>query len=214
MDSILSLGITDKVSAINHIMSSIGMVGISTEDDIDYSIDASDASKLIDNISQVVQSNGGKGYWFNRENFHKLKPSEVDGKVKVPNNTLTCTIKREGDTVVPINLRGQYLFDSEKHGYDMREAARSDGFLHCRLIVNLPFDTLPATAKHAIVDQARFWMVNDKEGDVTKMNSLKEQASISMVALVSEDRGQRRQNAFNNPNIRYTMGMVGGLNNN
>lgn len=214
MDSLLSLGITDKVSAINHIMSAIGMVGITTEDDIDYSIDASDANKLIDTVSQEVQVNGGKGFWFNRENFHKLTPNVDDGKVKVPNNTLSCFIKREGDLVVPINLRGQYLFDAEEYGYDMRQAARSDGKLHCRLIVNLPFDTLPSTAKHAIVDQARFWMVNDKEGDVTKMNSLKEQAGISMIALVAENRGQRRQNAFNNPNIRYTMAKVGGYNNN
>lgn len=213
MESTLKLGITDKVSAINLIMSAIGMVGVNSQDDIDYNIDASDADKLIDSISQNVQINGGKGFWFNREEFHKFTP-DANGFVRVPNNTLSCFIKRDRDLIVPINLRNYVLFDAREYGYDMRSAVQSDGKLHCTLIVNLPFDTLPTTAKHAVVDLARFWMVNDKEGDVTKLNTLKAQSDVSMIALMSEDNGQKRRNALTNPYIRYTVGKVGGYNNN
>ncbi|ARB11254.1 tail fibers protein [Marinomonas phage CB5A] len=214
MNSTLALGITDKVSAISYVLSAIGMGGISSEEDIDYNIDAGDADKLIDNLSQTTQTNGGKGFWFNREEFHKLEPSSTDGKVKVPSNTMSCFYKEDGGKPYPITMRGQYLFDTKELGYDMRSLVRGDGKLHCTLIVNLPFETLPPTAKQHIADLARYWMVNDKEGDQIKLAALEKQAVISRSALDTEEGSQRRRNMFNNPSVRYAMGRIGGYNNN
>lgn len=211
----LSLGITDKVSAINAILSAIGMVGVNTEDDIEYNVDAGDADKLIDRISQDIQSNGGKGYWFNRESFHKLQPNATTGVTTAPSNAMSVLIPRDvNNGVTAITLRGRKLFDPIETGYDMRPHAKGDGLIHCTIIVNLPFDTLPATAKSYIVDACRFWMVNDKEGDTVKLESLKSQILTSMTRLENEESSQKRRNAFNNPYTRNTLFRIGGYNNN
>lgn len=215
MDTTLRLGITDKVSAINSILSSIGMVGINSEEDIDYNVDAGDADKLIDNLSQSVQVHLGNGLWFNREGFHKFTPEVGTGKVRVPNNTMSCKIKRSPDnTVTPVGIRGSLLFDAQVNGYDMSNSVWPDGLLHCELVVNLPFEALPTSAKHVIVDQARYWMVNDKEGDTVKLGTLERKMSASMITMLAEDTGQKRHNAFNNPYVSHVMNRVGGYNNN
>ncbi len=214
MEINLSLGITDKVSAVNRILEAMGSVGINSEEELDYNIDAADADKLLDAVSQSVQINMGKGWWFNREEFHKLSPDPVNGTVSVPNNTLVCLVKRAAGKVLPVTIRGTKLFDTKEVGYDMRGLVNSDGVLECILVVNLPFDYLPASAKHAVTDAARFWTVNDKDGDTVKMQELKEAANTSFISLQAEDVGQKRRNMFNNPYIQNAvMRSGGGFNN-
>ena len=214
MDNTFSLGIDTKIDAINSVLNAIGSVGINSEEEIDWNIDAADADKLIDNISQKIQTNFGKGFWFNREAFHKFTPDAINGNVIVPNNTLSCLIERYRGKPTPINLRGNKLFDAEKLGYNLLPLIQSDGLIHCTLVVVLPFDELVATAKHAITDAARFWFVNDKEGDQVKMGALKTTADASYISLLSEDASQRRRNMLNNPFIASTVMKVGGYNNN
>lgn len=215
MDINLSLGINTKVDAINRVLEAIGSVGINSNEEIDWNIDAADASNLIDSMSQEIQTNMGKGWWFNREAFHKLTPDPVTGYVVVPNNTLSCRVTRNEDgSVTPVTLRGNTLFDSENLGYDMRSLVNSAGVLPCVLIVNLTFEYLPATAKHAITNAARFWVVNDKEGDQIKMGSLKQAADASYAAMMAENNGQRRRNMFDNKHINRAVNYAGGYNNN
>ena len=215
MDINLSLGISTKVDAINRVLEAIGSVGINSEEEIDWNIDAADASNLIDVISQEVQTNMGKGFWFNREAFHKLVPDPVTGYVVVPNNTLSCQIKRQSDgSILPITLRGNTLFDSENLGYDMRSLVNSAGHISCVLVMNLSFEFLPATAKHAITNASRFWTVNDKEGDQVKMEALKRASDASYAAMMAENNGQRRRNMFNNQYIASAVYGAGGFNNN
>ncbi len=215
MDINLSLGINTKVDATNRVLEAIGSVGINSDEEIDWNIDAADASNLIDAMSQEIQTNMGKGFWFNREAFHKLTPDPVTGYVVVPNNTLSCTITRNNDgSVMPVTLRGTTLFDSENLGYDMRSLVNSAGVLPCVLVVNLTFEFLPATARHAITNAARFWVVTDKEGDQVKMASLKQAADASYAAMVAENNGQRRRNMFQNKGIARAVHHAGGYNNN
>lgn len=215
MDINLRLGINTKVDAINRVLEAIGSVGINSEEEIDWNIDAADADKLIDTMSQEIQVNMGKGWWFNREAFHKFTPDPVTGYVVVPNNTLSCLVQRERDNgVIPVTLRGTTLFDSENVGYDMRPLVNSAGVLPCTLVVNLTFDFLPATAKHAITNAARFWVVNDKEGDQIKMGSLKQAADASYASLMAENNRQRRRNMFSNKGIARAAHFIGGYNNN
>lgn len=214
MDINLSFGINTKVDAINQVLAAIGSVGINSDEELDWNIDAAEADKLVDTLSQKIQANMGKGWWFNREEFHKLTPDTVNGYVVVPNNTISCFVKRRDGKVLPVSLRGTQLFDSQSVGYDMRSLVNSAGVLECILVMNLPFDFLPVTSKQAITDAARFWMVNDKEGDQIKMQSLKQTADTSYVALMSEDASQRRRNMFNNDGIKKATYYSGGFNNN
>lgn len=210
-----NMGLDTKVDAINQVLAAIGSVGINSEEEIDWNVDAADADKLLDSMSQRIQVNQGKGWWFNREEFHKLAPDKLTGNVVVPNNTLSAFIKRQPNgSILPVALRGKLMFETKNLGYDMRSMVNASGFLDCIIVVNLPFDQLPANAKQAITDAARFWTVNDKEGDQVKLQSLKQAADASYVSLMSEDASQKRRNMFNNKYIQNAVGKIGGMNNN
>ncbi|AHN84659.1 putative tail tubular protein A (endogenous virus) [Gutovirus Vc1] len=214
MDINLNLGINTKVDAINRVLEAIGSVGINSEEEIDWNIDAASADKLIDAMSQQIQINQGKGWWFNREAFHKFTPDKISGYVVVPSNTISATVKRQDNGgVLPVTLRGNTLFDTKSVGYDMRKMVNRAGVIECVLVMNLPFEYLPASAKHAITDACRFWMVNDMEGDSIKMQSLQRAADASYVALQSADASQSRRNMFHNKDIRRDTRLVGGFNN-
>ncbi|WWT42371.1 tail protein [Vibrio phage Va-ZX-1] len=213
MDINLVFGIDTKIDAINAVLDAIGSVGINSEEEIDWNIDAADADKMLNRYSQVIQHNRGKGWWFNKEEFHKIDPDPVNGYVVVPQNTLVCLVKEQRGRKLPVNLRGNKLFDAKSYGYDMRNLTDTDGKLHCELVVNLPFDTLPTTAKQAITDTAAFWFQNNKEGDPNKMRNLEQAAKDSMISLQSEDARQRRSNMFDNPAARNTVYRAGGYNN-
>ncbi|APU00183.1 tail protein [Vibrio phage Vp670] len=213
MDINLVFGIDTKIDAINAVLDAIGSVGINSEEEIDWNIDAADADKMLNRYSQVIQHNRGKGWWFNKEEFHKIDPDPVNGYVVVPQNTLVCLVKEQRGRKLPVNLRGNKLFDAKSYGYDMRNLTDTDGKLHCELVVNLPFDTLPTTAKQAITDTAAFWFQNNKEGDPNKMRNLEQAAKDSMISLQSEDARQRRSNMFDNPSARNTVYRAGGYNN-
>lgn len=213
MDISLSLGIDTKVDAINSVLDAIGSVGINSEEEIEWNIDAASADKLIDKISQQVQTNSGKGFWFNKEMFHKFSPDPVSGKISVPNNTLSCLAKRQRGQKLQLALRGGTLFDPLEHGYDMRELVDSSGYLPCILVVNLPFEYLPSTAKQAITDVSRFWFVNDKEGDQIKMDSLNRAMQNSLQEVVAEDARQKRRNILTNGRVAHDVMKAGGYNN-
>lgn len=214
MDILMDTGLTTKVDAINRVMAAIGSTGINSPEEIDWNIDAADADKLIDTMSQAIQANQGKGWWFNREEFHKLTPDTINGYINVPSNTIACFIKRGRDGVKPITLRGTLLFDAKELGYDMRSAVNSAGMLDAILVVNLPFEYLPTTVKLAITDASRFWTVSEKEGDKIKMEVMKAAADTSFTSMTSEDASQKKRNMFNNPWVQSTVGSVGGFSNN
>lgn len=214
MDILMDTGLNTKVDAINRVMAAIGSTGINSPEEIDWNIDAADADKLLDTMSQAVQSNQGKGWWFNREEFHKLTPDTINGYINVPSNTMACFIKRDREGVKPITLRGTLLFDAKVLGYDMRSAVNSEGVLDVILVVNLPFEYLPTTAKLAITDAARYWTVSEKEGDKLKMDAMSKAADTSFTSMASEDAGQKKRNMFNNPWVQSTIGSVGGSSNN
>lgn len=209
----LTSGITTKLDAINYILSAIGSVPVSNEEEIDEDVDAAAASELVDDLNQQIQTNNGKGWWFNREGFHKLVPNPSTGNISVPNNTLSCYLKRSDGQVKSVALRGKQLFDPNDHGYDMRPLVNSVGELPCILVVTIPYEDTPATVRQAVADFGRFWMVSNVEGDNNKMQPLKQAAEASLISVKSEDASQRRRNMYDNSGISYAVAKAGGYNN-
>lgn len=206
-------GIKTKLDAINYVLAAIGSVPISSEEEIEEDVDAASASSMIDNMNQQLQNNSGKGWWFNRESFHKLVPNPATGKVTVPNNTLACYLNRSRSDVMSIALRGNTLFDPKEFGYDMRELVNSSGYLPCVLVVTLPFESAPASVRQAVAEFSRFWMVNQEEGDNNKMGPMKQAAEAALISVKSEDASQRKRNMFDNSGIARAVTRVGGYNN-
>lgn len=214
MDIFLNMGLNKKLDAINAILRAIGTVGVNSEDEVEWNIDAAEADRLIDSVSQNIQSNKGSGWWFNREAFHKLQPNPVNGYVNVPSNAISVLVHRVNGKPIPVTYRDGKLFDAQNFAYDMRQMAMSDGLLHCTIVVFLSFDALPSTAKQAVTDASRFWVVTEKEGDQIKMGAMREEAQRSFISLQAEDSKQRRHNMYDNPRIRHNVYGAGGYNNN
>lgn len=214
MDINLSLGIQTKVDAINHCLEAIGSVGINSEEEIDWNIDAASADQLIDNYSQRFQALQTEGWWFNLEDFHKFAPDSVTGNVVVPSNTIAAYIKRYRGKVHPVSLRGNLLFDGKALGYDMSPYVQQDGYVHCRLTVTLAFEHLPTSVKHAVAAACAFWMVNNKEGDPAKMQAYQADQERAFITVQREDARQRRRNVLDGKLNATNVGMSGGFFNN
>ncbi|QBJ01049.1 putative tail tubular protein A [Aeromonas phage MJG] len=205
-----------KLHAINRVFDAMGQAGINTMQELDYNIDAGDIARNIDSHSATIQVHGGKGYWFNREGFHKLFPDPDTGRIKLPNGALAVRLKRLPlGAETSLTVRGRYLMDMKEHGYDMRPFAEADGRVHLVVIMFVDYDDLPQTAKDAVVALTRFWFIQDKEVDSAKLQSLRMDISSTLTALELEDSSHMRRNAFHNKYMHHDLAMIGGfLNNN
>ncbi|AWD90618.1 tail tubular protein A [Pseudomonas phage Njord] len=206
----------DKLSAINAVLDAMGQSGISSLNEIDFHVDAGSINGYLDRYSASCQANGGKGYWFNKEEFHKLGPAPDTGRVVVPNNTLAVRMHHQPrNREVTLSIRGKHLIDLKEYGFDLRPLADPNtGLIPLDIIAFIDFDDLPQTAKDAIVDAVRFWYVHDKDVDQAKFNALNQQAQRSMISLQLEDSSHKKRNAFTNPHLRHPIAMIGGLSNN
>lgn len=204
-----------KLNAINRVFDAMGQAGISTLAELDYNVDAGDIDRNLDTISATIQTNSGKGFWFNRETFHRLTPNEETGRVSIPNNALAVRVQRMNNKQeVSLAKRGRYLIDTKEHGFDLRTFAWQDGYVHATIIAFLEFDDLPQTAKDAVIATTRFWYINDKDVDQVKLQSLKIDVSAALTALHGEESTSMKRNAFDNRYLHHDLAQMGGFMNN
>lgn len=204
--------VTTKLDAINLCMRSIGVSGVDSVDSGD--LDAEDASKIIDIVSQRFQYRNGKGWWFNCEPNWKIAP-DSNGDVVLPNNTIAVQqCYAFGGRKVPMTMRGGRLYSTWMHTFDMRNYVGNDGMLNLTLAVYLPFEHLPISAMQAVAYQAAVEFITSKDADKTKLEVTMQIAQQLFVSLQSEDAMQTRRNMFiHNPTQRNFGAWAGGSNN-
>ena len=201
-----------RLAAINLCMRAIGRSGVDSLTSGD--LDAEDASKIIELVSQRIQSNDGKGWWFNREDNWSLAPDN-NGEVVLPNNTLqvlqayTCNSRK-----LDITFRANRLYDTRRHTFDMAPVVGTDGFIHVDLMLMLPFEHLPASVMQAIAYAASVEFIVSKDADQTKLQVNSQIAQQLYVGMQVEEQKQVRKNMFvHNPTQRLFGIMAGGPNN-
>lgn len=179
-------GFNTMLAAINNCLSAMGRVGVPTSDS--NNIDARMAVAEVERQNFKIQSNGEKGWWFNREYNWEFTPDD-NGYIYLPNNTLSMLAARIGNKVTRnLVIRNKRLYDTEKHTYDLRVRFGTEA-INFDLIVILPFIELPPTAQIAIsyaaaaayagkqeFDQGREQAVNYPEAARTMMQL--EQAEV------------------------------------
>lgn len=205
-----------KLQAINRVLDAMGQAGITTMGEIDYHVDAGDINRVLDQISATIQTNKGKGYWFNQEGFHKLYPAPDTGRVVLPASTLAVRLKRTHRLrETKLAKRGNHLIDTQEYGFDLRAFADPHlKYIPLDIVAFVDFDDLPQTAQDAVTDAARFWYVHDKDVDQAKFNALSQQAQLSLQALNQEDGTYRKRNAFQNTHLHHDIAQIGGFMNN
>ncbi|UOW66394.1 tail tubular protein A [Aeromonas phage vB_AspA_Tola] len=208
----MQLDVGTRLDAINYIIGSIGLAPVEAEDA--YNLDVAMASQLIDSAGRDIQDNRGRGYWFNREKNWKMTPDPVTGVVSIPNNALSVYRFDEYQRQQKIATRGRQLYDTNEHGFDMRQLVSSDGYLHLLIITQLDFEDLPQTAKWAITTMAAVKFATRVEMDMNRVNVLNQESVDAKWSLESEETSQAKVNAFGvNRQLAEFNCIAGGWNN-
>lgn len=201
--------IDSKLEAINLCMRAIGREGVDSLDSGD--LDAEDANRMIDLVSQRFQYNQGNGWWFNREPNWNLAPDH-NGEVYLPNNTISVLqCYGLGSKKLPITLRAGKLYSTWNHTFDMKGLVNQDGYLRLTLVVMLPFEHLPTSVMQAIAYQAACEFIVSKDADKLKLQMHQVVAQQLFISVQAEQSAQKRLNMLvHNPTQAHFGAMAGG----
>lgn len=205
--------IDSRLEAVNLCMRAIGREGVDSLDSGD--LDAEDADKMLDVVSQRIQyGEGGGGWWFNREPDWELAP-DSNGEINVPNNAMAVYQDyRIGDRKVHMTMRGRKMYSVTTHSYDMRRFVNRDGFMRFTFVMMLPFEHLPPNVMQAIAYQTAVEFIVSKDADKTKLAAHQMIAQQLMAGMMSEKSAQKELNMFvHNPTQRLFGNMAGGYQN-
>lgn len=201
-----------KLDAINLCMRAIGREGVDSEESGD--LDAEDAGKMLDVVSQRIQAKRGAGWWFNREPNWNIAP-DTNGEVTLPNNTLSV-LQCYGlnDRKVAMTIRAGKLYSTYTHSFDLRPLVNANGVMRLTLVVLLPFEHLPPTVRMWVAYAAASEFVVSKDGDQTQLQMCMKVATDSAAEVESEEMAQKRLNMFvHNPTQRIFGAVAGGYQN-
>lgn len=204
--------IDSKLEAVNVCMRAIGREGVDSLESGD--LDAEDANKIIDIVSQRFQYNQGNGWWFNREPNWNLTP-DSNGEVNLPNNAL-AVLQCYGlnDKKIPMTMRAGKLYSTWNHTFDLRSHVNRDGKIRLTLVMMLPFEHLPTSVMQAITYQAACEFIVSKDADKTKLQTHQVVASQLFTSVQAEQSAQKRLNMLvHNPTQAQFGVMAGGYQN-
>lgn len=204
--------IDSKLEAVNVCMRAIGREGVDSLESGD--LDAEDANKIIDIVSQRFQYNQGNGWWFNREPNWNLTP-DSNGEVNLPNNAL-AVLQCYGlnDKKIPMTMRAGKLYSTWNHTFDLRSHVNRDGNIRLTLVMMLPFEHLPTSVMQAITYQAACEFIVSKDADRTKLQTHQVIASQLLTSVQAEQSAQKRLNMLvHNPTQAQFGVMAGGYQN-
>lgn len=145
-----------KLEAINECLAAVGIAPVS-------SIDSKHpaylkAARKFDTVLKKVQSNGGKGWWYNRS-IQKLTPA-LDGTVTVPQYAIVC----ESDQYPMYIVRGNRLYDRSTRNYVIKNES------YYRLVEALPYEEVPNVAREVIWTRAKYEYYVDEDGTEPKLS--------------------------------------------
>jgi hypothetical protein len=134
---------TTELDAVNLMLQVIGESPLSTLNDVTVA-DAILAKSVLSETSREVQS---KGWHFNTEDEYPLVPSVDGGEITLPINCLR--VDTDGNyRDLNVVQRGNRLYNKGTHSYSF------DKPITVQMVVCLPYEELPETARHYIAIKA------------------------------------------------------------
>lgn len=135
---------TTELEAVNTILSVIGEAPISSLASGAAVADAVTARAVLSEVSRAVQS---RGWHFNTDKELSLSPAAFTNEITLPSNCLRVDTVTE-DFDVDVTQRGSRLYNRKTHTYEFTKSLKVD------MVVLLPFEELPETARHYITVRA------------------------------------------------------------
>lgn len=135
---------TTELEAVNTILSVIGESPISSLQQGAAVADAVTARTTLSEVCRAVQS---RGWHFNTEKAVTLTPDTYSKEITVPLNCLRVDTNEEYKDNDVVH-RGTKLYDRKNHTYQFSTSVNVD------MVILLPFEELPETARHYITIKA------------------------------------------------------------
>jgi len=129
---------TTELEAVNECLENIGQTPVSTIAG-DLGVDAQIALNFVRKVNRELQS---QGWYWNTEKDFILTPNGANN-ILLPSNTLSVDTAGT-DATRDVIQRGSRLYDKDSQAYTF------DGPLTVTLVVGLPFEELPETARRYV----------------------------------------------------------------
>ena len=168
---------TSELEAVNECLENIGQSPVSTLSG-DLGVDTQIALNFVRKVNRELQS---RGWHWNTEENYKLNPTS-DGDLLIPSNTLSVDTTGESK-FKDLVARGRRLYDRQTHSYTF------DSPVYVTLVVGLPFDEIPETARRYIALRAAriFEDRIDGQSDADTQDELRALISLEADELRSSD---------------------------
>jgi len=129
---------TTELEAVNECLENIGQTPVSTIAG-DLGVDAQIALNFVRKVNRELQS---QGWYWNTEKDFILTPNGANN-ILLPSNTLSVDTAGT-DATRDVIQRGSRLYDKDSQAYTF------DGPITVTLVVGLPFEELPETARRYV----------------------------------------------------------------
>ena len=163
---------TTELEAVNALLAAIG------ESPVDTLLGALpvDAASALANLRRYSRQLQKAGWSFNTENDYRLTPS-VNGEIILPANTL----KADPTGGTAFVQRGQRLYDPDAHTYAIGKPVVME------LVIGLPFEELPETARSYITIAAGLRFQDQFLGDNAYHTFSKEEVKRAWAEFLSDE---------------------------
>ena len=187
------------MDSVNRCLSAIGELPVSSLDE--YNVDIGNILNTINAISTTLQTNQGKGWWFNTD-FNVSYALNDDNEIILPNNHLAESVKLDPSRYYNCShyrvvVRGSKLYDAMNNTYDMTAMARDERVHLEQLVVRLEFEMLPQVAKDFITASARASFALDFETDYKRVEVLGYEVEKSFYGIQQAELRNRKHNYIN-----------------
>lgn len=153
--------------------------------------DAANARATMKRVSRRIQR---RGWWCNRD-YNVTYSPDNRGKITVP-----ATITSLTTYDLNIVLRGRNLYNKA-----LQTAVFNDTITAKSVVYILEWDDMPQVMQEVVAYTAAGEFVRDELEDLSKEQSLKEEAGKSMLDLNKQELDEGQYNIFNKPRVRRAL---------
>lgn len=160
---------TTELEAVNECLENIAQAPVSTISG-DLGVDAQIALNFVRKVNRELQSQGW--YWNTEKNF----PLSPDGNnnILIPSNALSVDTTAE-DVDLDLVARGRLLYDRDNHTFLFTKSVKVE------LVLGLPFEDLPETARRYIALRAARLFQDRIEGSADSADSQDEMNAMTIL---------------------------------
>ena len=180
--------LTDELSAVNTMLSSISETPVNTLLNTNNVVDVSIAIKLLARTSRAFQA---KGWHFNTEYDYPITP-DVDGYINLPATTLSVDTESINHGQMDVVQRGMRLYDRKARSYNLDQTVKVS------ITLLLDFSELPEIAKQYIEIRATRLFQQKMLGSTTLDSFTAEEERNAWVQAMNEEGITADHNIFDN----------------